>query len=107
MSAARNRKKRIFLSVALGIVILFEAYLSTAFLPDNWQRAVNRRLTYLFSRQFYDQSLITHPAMEPEIDQVLMEHPAFKTALYLTFGTLLTGNTLLMAQLLLALKRRV
>jgi hypothetical protein len=101
--ARHNPRRTILLSTILGALLLFEAYLLTAFLPDNWQRTISRQFARL-SEQSYQRSLVTHPLLEEEIRQTLEQHPGFEIALDLTFGVVLAGNTFLVAKTWRALR---
>ena len=90
----------------LAMLILFEMYMLTAFLPKNWQYPINEHLIVPFGRKSYEQSRITHPNLEGEIDQVFRENPSLKVAGYVIFVVLLSGNTLLIWRLWDALKKK-
>jgi hypothetical protein len=98
-------QKALYIPV-LAMLILFEMYMLTAFLPKNWQHAINDRLIVPFDRESYEHSRTTHPGLEGEIDQVLRENPRLRITGYIIFVALLLGNALLMKRLLDALKRK-
>jgi hypothetical protein len=79
------------LSIALLVpLILFEAYLCTAFLPLPWQRAINDVLVRLLPES---QTPVTHPMLSQEIEQVLSENVWLKVGVYAITLLLLAVNT--------------
>jgi hypothetical protein len=92
--------KRIVLWILLVPLALVELYLCSAFLPMRWQLALSRILP-----QSHDHSLITHPALEQEIEQVLRNNFALQLALEASLLLLLAGNTLLVIRVWKLLRR--
>jgi len=90
--------KRIVLWILLVPLALVELYLCSAFLPMRWQLALSRI-------QSHDHSLITHPALEQEIEQVLRNNFALQLALEASLLLLLAGNTLLVIRVWKLLRR--
>jgi hypothetical protein len=86
--------KKIALLALLIPLTLFEFYVCTAFLPDQWQRTINDHIPDIFP-QSNDWTPITHPLLSQEIEQVLHEHIGLRIALYTITVALLIGNGLL------------
>jgi hypothetical protein len=105
MARSTRIEKALFLPI-LAMLFLFEMYMLTAFLPKNWQHAINEQLVFPFDRESYEQSRVTHPNLEAEIDQVLRENPRLRIIGYLICVALLSGNTFLIVTVWRALKRK-
>lgn len=86
--------KRIVLWILLLPLMLVELYLCSAFLPMRWQLAVQHALPRILPKP-YDYSLITHPALEQEIEQVLRNNFGLQVAFNALLLLLLAGNTFL------------
>ena len=74
-----------------------------AFLPAQWQSAISDRL--LHGNPQYDYSVITHPAIDQEIEQVIHEHVGLQVALYAFFVVLLAANSVLLVRAWNAMRR--
>jgi hypothetical protein len=98
-------QKALYIPV-LAMLILFEMYMLTAFLPKDWQHTINDRLIVPFDRESYEHSKITHPDLESEIEHALRENPRLRISGYIIFVALLLGNALLMKRLVDALKKK-
>jgi hypothetical protein len=98
-------EKALFIPL-LAMLFLFEMYMLTAFLPKNWEHAISEQLVLPFDRESYQQSRVTHPNLEGEIDQVLRENPRLRITGYVIFVALLSGNTFLIVRVWRALKRK-
>jgi hypothetical protein len=102
-------QKALFIPI-LVVLVLFEMYMLTAFLPRKWQHAINEQLVVPllapFDRESYEQSKITHPNLEEEIDQALKENPRLRISSYVIFAVLLSGNALLIAGICSKLSRK-
>ena len=64
--------KRAVLTVVLVALVIVELYLFTGFLPTRWQVAINDTLCRILP-QTYDHSVVTHPAIDQEIEQAMKE----------------------------------
>src|SRR6267378_2195498 len=84
--------KKLFLIILLIPLVLFEVYLCTAFLPVQWQRAIDRNVHRVLPES-HDRTPITHPNLDREIEEVLLEHIWLRIALYVVTVILLGGNT--------------
>ncbi len=90
------------LSIApLVPLILFEAYLCTAFLPLPWQRAINDVLVRLLPES---QTPVAHPMLSQEIEQVLSENVWLKVGVYAITLLLLAVNAWAIRRLLRILR---
>jgi hypothetical protein len=69
-----------------------ELYICTAFLPSEWQNAIDQSIRRIIPKSPGDWTIITHPALSQEIDQVLREHVWIRIALYILTVLLLTAN---------------
>jgi hypothetical protein len=98
-------QKALYISV-LAMLVLFELYMLTAFLPKNWQHAINEQLIVPFDRESYDHSKITHPDLEWEIDQVLRESARLRIIGYIILVGLLSGNAFFIKRVWDMLKRK-
>jgi hypothetical protein len=94
--------KKTFLISSLIPLILFEAYLCTAFLPLPWQRAVNDVLVRLLPAS---QTPVTHPMLSQEIEQVLSENVWLKVGVWAITLLLLAVNACAIRRLLRLLRR--
>jgi hypothetical protein len=81
--------KRAACMVLLLPLVLFEMYLCTAFLPMQWQRAINDSLPTILPKS-HDQT--THPFLSEEIESVLHEHVGLRITLFAITVALLIGN---------------
>ena len=94
--------KRSALRLMLLVLVLFELYFATAYLPFRWQSAIDRALAHTLLRQEAVR-LTSHPALDEEIQSALRENLlaavmvyACLTAVLLlnAFGILKTWNAL-------------
>src|SRR6266478_3022096 len=83
--------------VLLIPMVLFEMYLCTAFLPMQWQRAINDSLPDILPKS-HDWTPITHPLLSEEIESVLREHVGLRITLFAITVALLLGNAWLIRQ---------
>jgi hypothetical protein len=83
--------KKIALIALLIPLVLFEAYLCTAFLPLDWQHTIDVKIRRVLPES-HDWTPITHPNLDQEIEQVLHENVWLKIALYFVTISLLAGN---------------
>jgi len=86
--------KRISLRVLLLTLVVVEICLCSAFLPTAWQTAIIQLLPHISPRTF-DYSVVTHPALGYEIDEMLTKNIGLRVALYAGILLLLIGNTFL------------
>ena len=96
--------KKIVLIAALIPLVLFEVYLCTAFLPLQWQHAINNRVANILPKSS-DTTPITHPLLSLEIEQVLREHVGLRIAVFGITMALLAVNTWFIWRLLRAMQR--
>jgi hypothetical protein len=97
-----NFMEKIFVIALLIPLILFEAYLCTAFLPLPWQRAVTDVLVRLLPAS---QTPVTHPMLSQEIEQVLSENVWLKVGVLAITLLLLAVNAWAIRRLLRLLRR--
>jgi hypothetical protein len=90
--------KKILVLVLLVPLALAEIYFCTAFLPFEWQRAINNKLPQILPNP-PDQTLITHPNLDLEVEQVMREHIWVRLGLYCLTIVLMLANALLMRRL--------
>ena len=83
--------KKAALFALLISLALFEIDLCSAFLPRQWQLAIDSGIRDILPRS-HDWTLITHPLLSQEIEQVLHEHIGFRIAVYAITGALLVAN---------------
>lgn len=86
--------KKLALLTLLLLLTIAQAYLLTAFLPVNWQHAINDRMSNILPSS-NDWTPVTHPLLSREIDQVLHDSVGLRAALYTLTAALLVGNVLL------------
>ena len=84
--------KRIAVTVLLLALIVVEIYLCSAFLPAAWQTAIVRGLSQISPKTF-DYSVVTHPALDYEVEDVLQKNEGLRVALYTVIALMLAGNT--------------
>ena|SRR5882672_2177088 len=65
--------KKAALFLVLIPLTLFEIYVCSAFLPGEWQRAIDSGVWAILPKS-HDWTPITHPFLSQEIDEVLREH---------------------------------
>jgi hypothetical protein len=94
--------KKTFVTALLIPLILFEAYLCTAFLPLRWQHAINDVLVRLPPES---QTPVTHPMLSQEIEQVLSENVWLKVGVWAITLLLLAVNAWAIQRLLRLLRR--
>ncbi|MGB8128224.1 MAG: hypothetical protein WCG81_00355 [Candidatus Angelobacter sp.] len=80
--------KKIALALLFVVLLFAEIYLCSAFLPLSWQLTIQHALS-----EGHDQSQITHPDLEGEINQALRKHPGFRVAFYGILVLLVIANT--------------
>jgi hypothetical protein len=95
------RKAALF--VSLIALTLVEIYFCTAFLPAQWQHALNDRTGKILPKS-HDWTPTTHPLLSQEIEQVLGDHIGVRIALYVVKLALLIGNGLFIRWLWLLLR---
>jgi len=86
------------LKLLLLVLIALEMYLLAAFLPDRWQVVMVQWLSRMEPRTF-DHSVVTHPALDYEINEGVKKHPMMRVALDAAIAILAAANALLMAKL--------
>ncbi len=86
--------KRAVLTVVLVALVIVELYLFTGFLPTRWQVAINDTLCRILP-QTYDHSVVTHPAIDQEIEQAMKEHIGLRLTVWTAFIGTLLANTFL------------
>lgn len=92
-------------SVLLMIVLLVaEMYLLCAILPTAWQTAITQKFLHR-SPNAFDHSIVTHPALGYEIDDMLKKNTTVRIAFYLLIISLLGGNTFLLVRIWIFLRR--
>ena len=92
----------------LATLVLLELYLCTGFLPMHWQYAINDAINGVLQHlrpHAYDYSVVTHPAIDQEIDQVLRENTWMRMGLYVAFVAVLAVNTIAIVRLWRVLRR--
>jgi len=89
--------KRISLSVLLLALTVVEIYLCSTLLPAAWQTPLVQALSHISPKTF-DYSVVTHPALGYEIDNMLRKNLALRVALYAVILLLLIGNTFLVTR---------
>jgi hypothetical protein len=89
--------KRTAVKVLLLVLIIVEIYLCSAFLPTAWQTAIVQGLSHILPKAF-DYSVVTHPALDYEIDDMFRKNPGVRVALYTVITLLLVGNTFLVTR---------
>ena len=88
-------KKAALFAVIIPLA-LFEIYLGSAFLPGQWQAAIERAIRDILPKS-QDWTSITHPLLGQEVEQVLREHIGLRVAAYAITASLLVGNALLVS----------
>lgn len=87
--------KRISLGFLFIALVLAELFLLGAFAPTAWQAAVVRAFSHLSPKTF-DYSVVTHPALDYEIDDMMRKSPGLRIALDGLILLLIGGNTFLL-----------
>jgi hypothetical protein len=83
-------KKSAWFALLIPLALL-EMYLSTAFFPVRWQRAIDHQLSDIFPKSS-DWTPVTHPLLSDEIESVLREQVGIRIALYVFTLALLISN---------------
>ena len=65
--------KRIALKTLLLALIVVEIYICSGFLPAAWQTAILQGLSHISPKTF-DYSVVTHPALDYEIEDALRKN---------------------------------
>jgi hypothetical protein len=78
-----------------------DLWLLADLLPKRWQRAIDDEVSSIFC-QFFDQSKITHPVLEQELDKIR----GFRAISYTLWGMLVIGDTALIFKTWRAVKRK-
>src|SRR5689334_21728915 len=94
--------KKVILGTVLVSLVLVELYICVALFSTRWEHAIN---LMLFRALPTDQTTITHPALDLEIDQAVGRTPGLRFALDMLFGLCLALNTLLVVKIWKALRR--
>ena len=100
--------KRPALMTLFVVLVLVELYLGTGLLPKAWQYTINDVVNGAvrhISSPRYDYSVVTHPAIDQEIEQALQESIWLRLSLYAVFAGLLAGNTFAIVRLWCVLGR--
>lgn len=92
--------KRATKVVLLVVFLISELFLLTAVLPERSQLALQSKLTW-----GSDNSLVTHPALNSEIDEVMRQHPAVRATMILCLTLMLVANTCVLVFLWRRLRR--
>jgi hypothetical protein len=83
--------KKIALIALLIPLVLFEAYLCSAFLSLDWRHTIDVKIRRVLPESHH-WTPITHPNLDQEIEQLLHEKVWLKIALYFVTIPLLVGN---------------
>ena len=86
--------KRVVPTIVLVALVIVELYLFTGFLPTRWQVAINDTLRHILP-QTYDYSVVTHPAIDQEIEQAMKDHIGLRLIVWAVFTGMLAVNTFL------------
>ena len=65
--------KKVSLRILLLALVVAELYLCSAFTPASWQTALVQALSHVSPKKF-DYSVVTHPALGYEIDDMLRKN---------------------------------
>jgi hypothetical protein len=83
--------KKAALFAVLIPLTLFEIYVCGAFLPGQWERAIDDGVRDILPKS-HDWTPITHPLLSQEIEQALREHIGFRIAVSAITIAVLVGN---------------
>lgn len=86
--------KRFTFGTLLVVLVSFELYLATAYLPARWQFATDKFLTHALLRQD-SAPPATHPALDEEIHRVASRNPFFTIIVYAFITAVLLFNAFL------------
>ncbi len=89
--------KRMSLGLLLLVLVVVELFLCGAFAPAAWQAAIVRAFSH-FSAKTFDYSVVTHPALDYEIDDMMRKSPGLRIALDGLILLLIGGNTFLLTR---------
>lgn len=87
--------KRMSLGLLLLVLVVVELFLWGAFAPAAWQAAIVRAFSH-FSAKTFDYSVVTHPALDYEIDDMMRKSPGLRIALDGLILLLIGVNTFLL-----------
>ena len=96
--------KRVLLFAILLLLILSELYIATGYLPMRWQTAIDHVIRHDLLRQ-NPKPLITHPALDEEIQRALQTHPWFEVVIYLFITGLFILNSFALIRVGMVLRR--
>jgi hypothetical protein len=97
--------KSAVLSFTLVVLVAFELYLATAYLPLRCQKSIGNVVSHTLFRQEV-KPLITHPALDEEIERTLQQSLPLVVALYAFITTLVVFNGFLILKIWTALDRK-
>ena len=101
VASSAKLKKPLLLILLLALVLL-EAVILEAFLPYEWQHAIQHQTDRIFPREKYDP----HPDMGWEFFELdYRQHPSHRAVLYAVAAILSVGNAYLIAKVWKALNR--
>jgi hypothetical protein len=75
----------------LIVFLISELFLLTTVLPERFQMALLSKLSW-----GSDNSMVTHPALNFEIDEVLRQHPSIRIGFIFCMTLLLVANSYLL-----------
>jgi hypothetical protein len=91
--------KRAALSFTLVVLVAFELYLATAYLPLRYQIAVGNVVSHTLFRQDV-KPLTTHPALDEEVGRTVQQNLLLAIAVYAFITTLVVFNGFLILKAL-------
>jgi hypothetical protein len=97
--------KRSALGFMLVVLVAFELYLATAYLPARYQLTLDRVVTHALFRQ-EAKPLTTHPALDEEIERTVQQNLPLTIALYAFITTLIVFNGFLILKMWTALSSK-
>lgn len=89
-----KQMKRVVLKAVLVALLTLELYLFTGFLRMRWQVAINDAIPRILPPT-HDYSIVSHPAINQEIELAMKEHIALRMTVWAVFGGVLVVNTFL------------
>jgi hypothetical protein len=87
--------KRVVTGAVFLVLLILELYMCTAFLPSRWQLAINDKINSELQHippHRYDYSVVTHPALDQEIEQALKENTSVRIFMYAMFTIVFLVN---------------
>jgi hypothetical protein len=97
----RPSLKKVFLLVALCMLLYIGADLLEGFLPYDWRHAIDQRFDRILRTSVY----APHPNMDWEFEEIFRQHPWYRLIQYVVLGVLTIGDAYLIVRVWRAIRK--